>query len=168
MFSVVASVGIRKQLIATDNDSVLVYTECENDNSTWPGRHHDIARSHTAYGNHAATCLHKLNLACRTLALVWQFLNRIISTSMYIDGVPSDGTPISILVTYYKALYIAYNIAVVLGLVFAVFCLLFNFIFRKRKLVQRKDALNNNTELSFGNLTSQIVVVDHCNVITNQ
>lgn len=87
---------------------------------------------------------------------------------MYIDGVPSDGTPISILVTYYKALYIAYNIAVVLGLVFAVFCLLFNFIFRKRKLVQRKDALNNNTELSFGNLTSQIVVVDHCNVITNQ
>ena len=49
--------------------------------------------------------------------------------------VPSDGTPIVILNTYYTPIYIIYDIAVIIGLGFAIVCLLFNFIFRNRKLV---------------------------------
>lgn len=54
----------------------------------------------------------------------------------FTDGrVPSDGTPIVIVNTYYMPIYIIYDIAVVIGVGFAIFCLLFNFIFRNRKLV---------------------------------
>ena len=49
--------------------------------------------------------------------------------------VPSDGTPEVILNTYYAPIYIIYDIAVVIGIGFAIVCLLFNFIFRNRKLV---------------------------------
>jgi hypothetical protein len=51
--------------------------------------------------------------------------------------IPSDGTPIVILNTYYAPIYIIYDIAVVIGIGFAIVCLLFNFIFRNRKLVFR-------------------------------
>lgn len=50
-------------------------------------------------------------------------------------GVPFDGTPVVVINTYYTAIYVIYDIAVVIGICFAIVCLLFNFIFRKRKLV---------------------------------
>lgn len=49
------------------------------------------------------------------------------------DGIPSDGTPIVVFTTYFTPLYVVYIIAVVIGLSFSAFCLMFNFIFRKRK-----------------------------------
>ena len=55
--------------------------------------------------------------------------------------VPSDGTPIVILNTYYIPIYIIYDIAVVIGIGFAIVCLLFNFFFRNRKLVHKSAIL---------------------------
>ena len=49
------------------------------------------------------------------------------------DGIPPDGTPINVTVTYHLALVITYNIIAFVGLVFTTVCLLFNTLFRERK-----------------------------------
>ena len=50
-----------------------------------------------------------------------------------LDGIPSDGTPIVVLNTFYMPIYIIYDVFVILGIIFAFVCLLFNIIFRNRK-----------------------------------
>ena len=52
---------------------------------------------------------------------------------MVLDGIPSDGTPIVVLNTFYMAIYIIYDVFVIIGIIFAIVCLLFNIIFRNRK-----------------------------------
>lgn len=49
------------------------------------------------------------------------------------DGVPSDGTPAEVIVTYHLTLVITYDMLAGIGLIFVVICLIFNFTFRKRK-----------------------------------
>jgi len=48
-------------------------------------------------------------------------------------GVPPDGTPVQMFREVNQALFICYTILASTGVVFAVFCMLFNIIFRKRK-----------------------------------
>ena len=48
-------------------------------------------------------------------------------------GVPSDGTPIYVPLSYHLALVIIYDFLAILGIIFTIVCFLFNIIFRKRK-----------------------------------
>ena len=48
-------------------------------------------------------------------------------------GVPPDGTPISITNTFRVEVVVLFDILAAAGIAFAVVCLLFNIIFRKRK-----------------------------------
>ena len=58
-------------------------------------------------------------------------LIRIINN--HTDGVPPDGTPVKIINTFMKELVVIFDVIAIAGIVFAVICLLFNVIFRKRK-----------------------------------
>ena len=49
------------------------------------------------------------------------------------DGIPPDGTPINVTVTYHLALVLTYDIIAFVGLVFTTVCLLFNTLFRETK-----------------------------------
>ena len=49
------------------------------------------------------------------------------------DGIPSDGIPVVKTVTLAIPLSVVYIFAATAGLVFAVACLVFNFIFREKK-----------------------------------
>ena len=49
------------------------------------------------------------------------------------DGTPSDGTPLKVISHFHLALVIIYDILAFLGLVYTTVCLVFNFVFRKRK-----------------------------------
>ena len=51
----------------------------------------------------------------------------------FTDGVPPDGTPISIINTFKVELIVIFDTLVLLGIIFAVTCLLFNIIYRKRR-----------------------------------
>ena len=50
-------------------------------------------------------------------------------------GIPPDGTPRREVVAFHLALVITYDILAAVGIAFTVVCLVFNFAFRKRKLV---------------------------------
>lgn len=66
----------------------------------------------------------------------FSFFTPCTCTHVHVGGrIPSDGTPIVIINTYYMPIYIIYDIAVIIGIGFAIVCLLFNFFFRNRKLV---------------------------------
>ena len=52
---------------------------------------------------------------------------------VHVDGFPSDGTPVVLITTFFTPLYIVYNVAVLIGIAFAVVCLMFNCIFRNRQ-----------------------------------
>ena len=52
-----------------------------------------------------------------------------------LDGVPSDGTPTNQTRTISFALFVTYSIFTSLGIFFALFCFIFNVMFRNRKLV---------------------------------
>ena len=49
------------------------------------------------------------------------------------DGIPSDGTPLEVISHFHLALVIIYDILAFLGLIYTTVCLVFNFVFRKRK-----------------------------------
>ena len=51
------------------------------------------------------------------------------------DGIPNDGVPIEEVVTVSLALTVVYMILAVAGIVFAIICLIFTLIFRKKKFV---------------------------------
>ena len=50
-----------------------------------------------------------------------------------IGGVPLDGSPKTVIRTFNIGLVVVFDTLATLGIAFAVLCLLFNFIFRKRK-----------------------------------
>ena len=52
---------------------------------------------------------------------------------LYIDGVPYDGVPEEEIITAHTSVTVILVILATAGLVFTVVCLVFNFIFRKRK-----------------------------------
>ena len=52
-----------------------------------------------------------------------------------LDGVPLDGDAVIIVNTFKIGLVVAFDTLAVLGIAFAMGCLLFNFSFRGRKLV---------------------------------
>ena len=50
-----------------------------------------------------------------------------------LDGIPPDGTEIKIVNTIHVSLIVIFYTVAILGLVFAVACLAFNFYFRNKK-----------------------------------
>lgn len=56
-----------------------------------------------------------------------------IKVSIVVDGVPLDGTPVTIFHTFNIGLVAVFDTLATLGIVFAIGCLLFNFICRQRK-----------------------------------
>ena len=53
-------------------------------------------------------------------------------------GIPPDGTPEMRVVTYHLALVVTYDVLAAVGIAFTMVCLVFNFVFRERKLVCRQ------------------------------
>ena len=56
-------------------------------------------------------------------------MNKLLTT----EGTPNDGRPEMVIVTVAIPLVVVYCIFSVLGCCLAIVCLIFNFIFRKRK-----------------------------------
>jgi len=48
-------------------------------------------------------------------------------------GIPPDGTPVQIIHTYKTGLVVFYYILAAIGVVLAIVCGVFNFVYRKRK-----------------------------------
>lgn len=48
-------------------------------------------------------------------------------------GIPPDGTPIKVINTFKTALVVILDIAAAAGIIFAIVCLVFNVVFRKKK-----------------------------------
>ena len=68
----------------------------------------------------------------------------IILYSLYLDGIPPDGTPISVTNAIHTAVIVIFDLIAALGIIFAICCLVFNLVFRNKKLV--KDSLNLATQ----------------------
>ncbi len=51
-----------------------------------------------------------------------------------IEGIPPDGTPIEIINTIHVALIIIMDIMAIVGVTFAIVCLVFNIVFRNKRL----------------------------------
>ena len=64
-----------------------------------------------------------------------------------VDGVPLDGSPLTLINTFNTALVAVFDTLAILGISFTIGCLLFNFIFRRTKLV-------NVSDVDAGSLTS--------------
>ena len=56
-----------------------------------------------------------------------------ILLSHYVGGIPNDGAPIKGISVQPLWLVIPYYILSLIGIIFAIVCLLFNFIYRKRR-----------------------------------
>ena len=54
-------------------------------------------------------------------------------TLSFADGIPPDGRPLVVIGTYNIALVIVFYALTLAGVVFAIVCLVFNWIFRKSK-----------------------------------
>ena len=57
----------------------------------------------------------------------------LLGHSIVVDGVPLDGSPEVVFHTFQIGLVVLFYVLAAVGIVFAVGCLLFNFIFRGRK-----------------------------------
>lgn len=63
-------------------------------------------------------------------------INQLSSTLFFIlDGIPPDGTPISVTNAIHTAVIVIFDIIAALGIIFAICCLVFNIAFRNKKLV---------------------------------
>ena len=74
---------------------------------------------------------------------------------LYADGITLDGTILNITHSFELGLVIVFDILATMGLIFTIVCLMFNIIFRKRKLVK----LFKNSELMFLYLYNRIVKI---------
>ena len=101
-----ASTGIELVRISQINDSVYTYDENQSNDTVFPGKYYALDSCSAVY----------------VATIVW-------ST----DGIPSDGTPLEVIVTFHLALVIIYYVLTFLGFVFATVCLIFNFVYRNRK-----------------------------------
>ena len=57
----------------------------------------------------------------------------MLSHVLPLDGIPSDGTPEEVYKQIHQILFISYTTLAGAGILFAIFCMFFNIIFRKRK-----------------------------------
>ena len=57
----------------------------------------------------------------------------MLSHVLPLDGIPSDGTPEEVYKQIHQILFISYTTLASAGILFAIFCMFFNIIFRKRK-----------------------------------
>ena len=74
---------------------------------------------------------------------------------LYADGITLDGTILNITHSFELGLIIVFDILATMGLIFTTVCLMFNIIFRKRKLVK----LFKNSKLMFLYLYNRIVKI---------
>ena len=75
------------------------------------------------------TCTHRvINITIHMALMLW-----LVTFLIVLGGVPYDGAVREELHGNHQALIILYSIAASAGLVFTVFCLLFNVVFRNRK-----------------------------------
>ena len=51
----------------------------------------------------------------------------------YVGGIPSDGTPVEVILAYKLPLVIVYDFLAFLGFIFTTVCLVFNYVYRNRK-----------------------------------
>lgn len=66
----------------------------------------------------------------------FSFASNMRDEDLYPDGIPPDGTPISVINTFKLELVVIFDILAIFGIAFAIACLLFNIIFRNRKTVR--------------------------------
>ena len=74
--------------------------------------------------------------------MIATMIANIFIANLHTAGVPYDGVPNNRLVTIEFPLAVFYIILGALGIVFAVSCLCFNFIFRKKPLVYIKKMIS--------------------------
>ena len=98
------------------NNFTFEYKNNENDETVFPGKH-----------------IRTLSLICIAFYKYVLFFLFLLHTLYNADGVPSDGTLIEVISSYHLALVITYDILAFLGLIYTTVCLVFNFVFRKRK-----------------------------------
>ena len=55
----------------------------------------------------------------------------------YTDGVPPDGSAISVIVLFHIAVLICMYTVAVGGIIFCIVCLVFNIVFRKRRSIYK-------------------------------
>ena len=60
-------------------------------------------------------------------------INTLIKPSFAAGGVPLDGMPINVTRTYRIELVVVLDVSAAIGILFAIVCLIFNIVFRKRK-----------------------------------
>jgi gamma-aminobutyric acid type B receptor len=63
--------------------------------------------------------------------------------TLYSEGYPPDGTPVAITHTYHTALVVIYYFLAVVGIDLSVVCLVFNFAYRKKKVIRLTTPLLN-------------------------
>ena len=93
-------------------NNTFLYTGDESDESTWPGKLALLTES-IQHLSPPLSCFHYL-----TLILV---------------GIPYDGVPVEEVVTVHISATVIIALLATAGLMFTAVCLIFNFVFRKRK-----------------------------------
>lgn len=77
----------------------------------------------------------KISILVKPITYSLSQLNHNCTTMHFFgtDGIPPDGTPISVINTFKLELVVIFDILAIFGIAFAIACLLFNIIFRNRK-----------------------------------
>ncbi|CAI8045251.1 Gamma-aminobutyric acid type B receptor subunit 2 [Geodia barretti] len=63
--------------------------------------------------------------------------------TLYSEGYPPDGTPVAITNTYHTVLVVFYYFLAVVGITLSIVCLVFNFAYRKKKVIRLTTPLLN-------------------------
>ena len=74
-----------------------------------------------------------------------------ISDCGSVDGIPPDGAALQVINTFQIALVVIFYLLATIGIIFAVGCFLFNFIFRKRKLAYHLNLVSSQLLSKFIN-----------------
>ena len=76
-----------------------------------------------------------MKFTARNTTVVWPgmvFLNKLSCTCTLV-GIPPDGTPIKVTNTIQIFLVIIFDVLAVVGIIFALICLVFNIVFKNKK-----------------------------------
>jgi gamma-aminobutyric acid type B receptor len=111
------------------------------------------------YQKNANGTLHSVYVGDVTFTKLNVTFHPLPTSFSFPEGIPNDGIPIEDVVTVSVALTVVYVILATAGLVFAVACILFNIIFREKRLI-RLSSPNLNYLIGLG------AIVLYLNVIT--